>query len=119
MVNVDSLRFGSIVINGKKFRHDVTLSPDGTVKRRNGGFWMFGGHSIKEEEVSQIVNEGASSMVIGTGTSGVAKLTKEALSFIDKNKIEMVSLPSKEAIIQFNKLTEEGKKVGAIIHVTC
>ena len=38
MAKVNSFSFGSIVVDGKKYRHDLFLLPDGTVKQRKGGF---------------------------------------------------------------------------------
>lgn len=35
-------------VEGKKYRRDVFLLPDGTVKQRKDGFWMFGSHNIKK-----------------------------------------------------------------------
>ena len=34
MAKIDELTFGSIVVEGKKYRRDVLLFADGTVKRR-------------------------------------------------------------------------------------
>ena len=48
MVKVDSLSFGSITVGGRKYRRDVILLPDGTVKQRKGGFWIFGSHKINK-----------------------------------------------------------------------
>ncbi|MDY7031454.1 MAG: MTH938/NDUFAF3 family protein [Thermodesulfobacteriota bacterium] len=119
MTKVDKLRFGSIVINGKKYRHDVTILPDGTVKRRKGGLWMFGSHSVKEDEIQEIMNGEVSMLVIGTGTNGVARLSKEAQKLAERKNFNLSVLPSEEAVGLFNTLMKDGESVGAIIHVTC
>lgn len=119
MVTIDRMGFGWIVIDGKKRWHDVVIYPDGKVKRRKGGFLMFGSHKIKREEIEELYKSGAEVLVIGTGTDGVAELTDDARKFIDKMKISLVELYSREAIREFKKLLKENKRVGAIIHVTC
>ena len=119
MVTIDRMGFGWIVIDGKKHWHDVIIYPDGKVKRRKGGFLMFGSHKIKREEIEELYNSGTKVLVIGTGTNGVAELTDDARNFIKKMKINLVELYSQEAIREFNKLVKDNNKVGAIIHVTC
>ncbi|RLI31889.1 hypothetical protein DRO51_02985 [Candidatus Bathyarchaeota archaeon] len=119
MVRIDSLSFGSIVIDGKKYRHDVIIYPSGMVKRRKGGFLMFGGHNIRKDEIEELYNSNPEVIIIGTGTSGKAKLSEEGKSFLKDKGLEVFEASSYEAVKKFNELTSLGKKVGAIFHVTC
>jgi len=119
MVKIDGMGFGWIMVDGKKYRHDVVIFPSGKVKRRKGGFLMFGSHSFKRREFEELCIEKADVLVVGTGTDGVAKISEEAKDFLEKAETELIVLPSSEAIKKFNELVECGKKVGAIIHVTC
>lgn len=45
MAKVDSFNFGSMVVDRKKYGRDILLFPDGSVKKRKGGFWKLGSHS--------------------------------------------------------------------------
>lgn len=54
MAKIDKLSFGSIVINGKKYGRDVLVLADDTVKKRKGGFLMFGSHNIRKEEIEEL-----------------------------------------------------------------
>jgi hypothetical protein len=119
MIKIDGMGFGWITVEGKKHRHDVVIFPSGKVKRRKGGFLMFGSHSFKLKEFEELCAENAEVIVVGTGTNGVAKVSKEVMDFLRKADIELVILPSSEAVRKFNEFVESGKKVGAIIHVTC
>lgn len=119
MVKIDGMSFGWIMVDGKKYRHDVVIFPSGKIKRRKGGFLMFGSHSFKRKEFEELCIEKADVLVVGTGTDGVAKISGEAKDFLEKAETELIVLPSSEAIKKFNELVECGKKVGAIIHVTC
>ena len=80
---------------------------------------MFGSHVFKRREFEELHERGAEVLVIGTGTSGVAEVAEEARDFAERKKIEVIELPSVEAIKKFNELMAEGRRVGAIIHVTC
>lgn len=119
MAKIDSISFGSIVVDGKKYRRDVSLFPDGSVKQRKGGFWIFGSHNIKRQEIEELSRAGAEVCVIGIGTNSQAKLSKEANSFAGQAKLELHILPSPQATAKFNQLLETGKKAAALIHITC
>jgi hypothetical protein len=119
MVRIDGMGFGWIIVDGKKHRHDVVIFPDGRVKRRKGGFLMFGSHSFKRKEFEELCEGKIDVLVVGTGTDGVATISDEARKFLENSKITVIELPSEEAIKKFNELADGNKKVGAIIHVTC
>lgn len=80
---------------------------------------VFGSHVFKRKEFEELHQRGAEVLVIGTGTSGVAEAAEEAREFAERKKIEVIELPSVEAIRKFNEFVAEGRKVGAIVHVTC
>ncbi|MDY6917422.1 MAG: MTH938/NDUFAF3 family protein [Chloroflexota bacterium] len=119
MTRVDSFQFGSIVINGRKYGRDALLFPDGTVRERKGGFWKFGSHAIKEADIEELVRAKPEVLVVGTGTNGKAKVTSEAEACAKEANIGLLSAPSAEAIKQLNQLIDEGKRVSALIHITC
>ncbi|MDY6892254.1 MAG: MTH938/NDUFAF3 family protein [Chloroflexota bacterium] len=119
MERVESLSFGSIVVGGKKYRRDLLLFPDGTVKQRKGGFWIFGSHDINKDEVDELVRAGADEIVIGIGTSSGAKVSDDAKAHVEQAQRQLYILPSHEAFPEFNRLSDLGKKVAALIHITC
>lgn len=51
MAKTDGLIFGRMVIEGKKYRRDVLIFVDDTVKKRTDRFLMFGSREIKELEL--------------------------------------------------------------------
>jgi hypothetical protein len=110
-------RFAPIVIDGKKYRRDVIIYPDGMVEKRKGGIWMFGSHSFKKEEVEEL--KGAEVAVIGLGTSARAHLSGAAKDYAQESNLELLLLPSYEAVSKLNQLIEQGKRAAAIFHITC
>lgn len=48
MAKIGGLTSGSIVIEGRKYRDDVLIAVDGTVKKWRGDFLMLDSHEIKE-----------------------------------------------------------------------
>ncbi|HEY33505.1 MAG TPA: hypothetical protein G4O10_10435 [Dehalococcoidia bacterium] len=119
MTTVNSFKFGSIVLDGKKYRRDVFLYPDGGIRKRKGGFWMFGSHAIKREEIEELVKSAPDALIVGTGTDGVAQLNPDADAFLKGSGVESAVVPSQEAVDKFNELSAQGKRPAALIHITC
>jgi len=119
MAKIDKLSFGSITSEGKKYRRDVLIFADGTVKKRKGGFLMFGSHNIKKEEIEELTQGEPETIVIGTGTSGKASLATEIANWAKEKNLNLIVQPSHEAATKLNELIEQKKKVAALIHLTC
>ena len=119
MLKIDKFGFGSAVIDGTKHIRDLILLPNGTVKRRCGGFWVVGSHCINKEEVKQLFASGAEAVVIGVGVLSRARLSDEARNYAEGQSAKLFVLPSRDAVRKWNQLADEGKKAAALIHITC
>lgn len=119
MVKIDKLTFGSIVVDGKKYRKDIRIFADGTVKGRKGGFLMFGSHEINRREIEELSRGQPEVIVVGTGTDGAARITPEAEGWASERNLSLLVEPSYDAVARLNELVEQRKKVAALIHVTC
>ena len=119
MPKIESFKFGSIVIGGKRYGRDVLMLPDGSIKQRRGGFWKFGSHVIKKGEIDELVKGNPEVVVVGTGTSAKARLASDAQLRAKEAEVELIALPSREAIEKLNRLIEEGRQVSALFHITC
>ncbi len=119
MTKVNRFDFGSIVIDGKQYGYDVVVLPDGSVKEREVSKAMFGSHAIRKGEIEELVKANPETIVVGTGTSGMAAVSQDAQAYAREAKLDLVALPSSEAIEKLNHLMEEGKRVAAVIHITC
>ena len=119
MAKIDELTFGSIVVTDKKYRRDVLIFADGTVKKQKGGFLMFGSHEIKKRELEELSQGQPETMIVGTGTDGVAHVAPEAESWAKGENLSLMVQPSYDAVAKVNELTEQEKKVAALIHITC
>ena len=79
----------------------------------------LGSHTITRGDIEKIAKTELDAIVIGTGTSGLARLSDEAEVRLQQPDLNLVVLPSFKAVEKFNHLTDEGKRVAALIHVTC
>ena len=119
MAKIDELIFGSIVVKGKKYRRDILLFADGTVKKRKGGFLMFGSHKIKKQELEELSQGQPEIIIVGTGTNGAAHIAPEAESWAKGKNLSLLVQPSYDAVTRLNELVEQKKKVAALMHITC
>ena len=119
MAKIDELTFGSIVIESKKYSRDILIFVDGTVRKRKGGFLMFGRHETKRRELEQLSQGQPEVVIVSTGTAGAAHIAAEAESWAKANSVSLLVQPSYDAIVKLNELAEQKKKVAGLIHITC
>jgi hypothetical protein len=119
VAKIDELTFGSIVVEGKKYRRDVLIFSDGMVKKRKGGFLMFGRHKIKKQELEELSQGQPEIIIVGTGTNGAAHIAPEAESWAKGKNLSLLVQPSYDAVARLNVLAEQKKNVAALIHITC
>lgn len=119
MAKVNSFSFGSIVIDGKQYEYDVLVMPDGTVREREADKRKYGDHNIKKGEIEELVKAKPETIIVGTGTDGLATVSSDAQSYARTEKLGLAVLPSSEAIEKLNQLLDEGKRAAALIHITC
>ncbi|MBZ9578081.1 hypothetical protein KJA13_03580 [Patescibacteria group bacterium] len=119
---IKEYHFGSITINGKTYDYDVEVRWTGEVL----SWWREESHLIDVGDVKRAVEQGPETIIIGTGESGVAKVTEGAQNFIKEKGIELIVDKTGEATKTFNIIKEESKeeegeqkKVIGLFHLTC
>ena len=120
MPYINSTKFGEIFINGKKYGQvlivgDLVFERDYEKLEK-----LFGtSHKIGDWEIEALLKENSEIVIIGTGQEGVLKPEKDFLEQMEKAKVEVITAITSKAIEIYNKKTEEGKRVNALIHTTC
>lgn len=119
---IDEYKFGSITISGKTYNHDVEVRWTGEVLP----WWREESHVIDVDDVRGAIEQNPETIVIGTGESGVAKVTEEAKKEILSQGIKLIIDMTEQATRTFNirkeeSEEEEGKqeKVIGLFHLTC
>ena len=76
--------------------------------------------TITPDFVGEVVTDvTADQNYVGTGTSAKARLSSEAKNYATQAQLQLLTLLSYEAVPKFNHLVDLGKRVAAIIHITC
>jgi hypothetical protein len=119
---IEEYKFGSITIGRKTYNHDVEVRWTDEVlewQRKES-------HIIDIEDVSRAVEQNPETIIIGTGESGVAKVTAEAQKFIKEKGIRLIIDLTEPAAKTFNIRKEESEeeegrpeKVIGLFHLTC
>jgi len=119
---IEEYKFGSIIIDGKTYDYDVEVRWTGEVLK----WWRGESHVIDVEDVKRAVEQNPDTIIIGTGESGVARVTEEAQKFIKEKGIKLIIDLTEQATKTFNirkeeSEEEEGKqeKVIGLFHLTC
>ena len=112
----------SITINGKTYNHDVEVGWTGEVLK----WWRKERHLVEVDDLKRAIDQNPDTIIIGTGYSGLVRVTEEAQKFIIEKEIKLIIDKTEEATKTFNIIKEEsgeeeGKqnKVIRLFHLTC
>ncbi len=112
---VDHYDFGEIIINGKTYRHDVVVTPDGRVV----DWWRIEGHRLQLPDVRDFIACDYDAVVVGTGYDGLMRVDEEVVKEFRRRGAEVFIGKSRSAVRKYNELVGKGKKVLLLIHLTC
>lgn len=112
---IENYSFGSITINGKTYTSDVIVTPE----KVDDSWQRKESHNVYMEDIKEAVKQNPEVMVFGTGDPGLMKVIPETEEYIKSKGIEMIAKPSAQAMGDYNRLEEEGKKVVGLFHLTC
>jgi len=116
MARIDDYAFGRIEIGGETFAKDVIILPD----RVAPNWWRKQGHWLDPEDLAAVWPEAPATLIIGTGYHGNMVVPPKTREIAAGHGVELVDLPTREAVERFNRLIEAGTgKVIAALHLTC
>lgn len=112
---IEEYGFGTMTVTGESHRNDLKIIDNQIV----GNWWRREGHALYPEDIDDILYSAAEVLVVGTGAYGNMRITEEASKAIKGREIELVAVPTKEAVTIFNTLHGQGKRVAGAFHLTC
>lgn len=115
-------RFGMVKFDDREYSHDIVVHTDGNVKKRDKGHSKrkYGtSHILCADEIEILLDENPEVLVVGCGQVGVLKVGEDARKILAAKNVDLVDLPTQKATDEFNRLKNKGRRVAAIIHVTC
>jgi len=117
--HITGTQFGSITIENKVIEHDVIIRQSSEIEKRKKKLSksVYGtSHIISLKEAKFIYEKGANSIIIGTGQTGLVKLSEEAQEYFKSKNCSVDLSPTPTAISQWNKAKDH--TIG-LFHITC
>ncbi len=113
-MKINSYNFGEIIIDGKKFTHDVIIYPD----RVDAEWWRKEGHKLAIEDLQEVLKNPPETLIVGTGANGVLKVPSKVKQQLESKGIKVKIEKTDRACKLFNELEKKDKVVIAL-HLTC
>ena len=105
-------RFGLLVYSAVPFPAvDLVIHSNGLPAVRGGK-----AHFVGLAEIEGLLKEGPDVLIIGTGYDNRVQVGEEILAM---SAVQVLPLPTPQAVMRYNELKGKGKRVAAIIHSTC
>jgi len=115
MVKINSTEFGYVTIDDKTYNSDIFVYWNGKIESAERDTR----HLLTLKQTKKILDEKLETLLIGSGQDGYFEVSNKVMHVCQTKKIQLIVMPTPEAIEKFNELIEQGKKVIAFIHVTC
>jgi len=111
---IESYRFGRIVIDGQAHTQDVIILPDRVI----GDWWRQEGHRLNPDDLDAVFEAAPETLIVGQGTFGRMRVTQAAERALQAASIELIALPTGDAGEAYNRLRTR-RSVAAALHLTC
>ena len=122
-MNIEGTKFGSITIDGEKYKHDVYILPDYTVERRQKELskpYSKGHTVVGPDEIKYLLAKKPKVLVLGKGQYGILPIHEQAQELLDKES-GLIIIKDKTPVVihMLNDLIKQKAKVVALLHITC
>ena len=114
-MHIEAYRFGNVRIDGKDYRSDVIVTPEGVRDR----WWRKEGHRLQVEDLDAVLAARPDAVVIGTGFYGRMEVPPQTRDFLEGRGIRVDAAKTADAVARFNALQREYARVVAALHLTC
>jgi hypothetical protein len=111
---IDDFVFGRVVIDGKPYTQDVVIYPD----RVHAGWLRRAGHKLEPDDLEGVLEQDARTLVVGTGATGLMRVPRETLEYLESNGFEVIVQPTAEACETYNRLAARRLTIAAL-HLSC
>jgi hypothetical protein len=114
-ITIDSYSFGKISVNGMIYGSDLVIYPD----RVDDKWWRKEGHLLQIEDIKDIFTYKPGILVVGQGLQGLMKVDTKVADLCLNNRIELIVLPTPQAVKYYNELNKKEPLAIAALHLTC
>ena len=117
--HITCVRFGTITVAGQPIKHDIVITHDGRIKRREKDLSkrQYGtSHILSLAEIKATLDDGVDTLIVGTGLFGRVRLASDARAYLEQRGCNVKLRPIGRAVRLWNG--SQGKITG-LFHITC
>lgn len=124
-MKINSTNFGSIKVDEITYNHDIVISVDKTItKRDKSRSKRIKGHrELSKVEIEELLSQIPEAIFLGMGQYGSLPMSRETLSFLDhriqSNDIILITGKTPDIVDKVNQILQSEKRVNGIFHTTC
>lgn len=117
MARIGEYEFGRVVVDGQTYRADLLILPDGV----HPDWWRGEGHELAVEDLWELEEaaEKPTTLVVGTGASERMTILDSTRAWLAAQGIELREGPTEWACRLYDRLSDQGVRVAAALHLTC
>ena len=112
---IEGYSFGRITIQGRAYTDDVLICREKLVYP----WWRQRGHAVTVKDLDAILDQEPEILILGQGQPGQMKATQELQVHLQELGIELIQVPTQEAVERFNRHVEQGNQICGGFHLTC
>lgn len=112
MAKINRVDFGEIVISGKSYFSDVSIDAKGRVEH------LEKSHIFSISDVLPLLEGRPECIVIGTGMVGVVRFERNVAELLEQKGVALFAEKTPKAVMIFNGMAADRKKVAGIFHLT-
>lgn len=104
--HIDSVAFGSVIIDGEEFTTDIYIRADGTVRERKKRYARrkYGTANVLDAaELGKVCKGAPETLVIGNGFDSQLHLTDDAAKQLSTSELSWHSMATQEAVDAYNR----------------
>ncbi len=117
-----SAGFGWLIADGRRYDHDLIVTVEGEIVPRPKHLSKkYGGwHTVLgPEEIESALVGDPEILVVGCGHFGVLPIRPETRALLAQRGVQLETRKIRDAMARYEELVREGKRVAAVLHVTC
>lgn len=111
---IETYRFGRLVVDGQAYSKDVIILPDRVV----AGWWRRQGHTLLPDDLEAVLEAHPDVLIVGQGAYGRMHVTDETRQVLQEAGIDLVAESTQQACQRYNELRTQTRVVAAL-HLTC
>lgn len=122
VLKLESAGFGWLIADGQRYDYDIILTPDAQIiprpkhlSKKYGGWHTV----LGPEEAESALAGNPEILLVGRGHFNQLPILPETEALLAQRGVQLVTASATAALARYEQLLQEGKRVAAILHVTC